>query len=266
MMTAPAQPLMFHSKSIVLAAVFAAGLFGADRAAQAEPIMITCGFGSDWGGSGDDEGCAPDFEGSPEGAQRTAFHWSDYLFRLTLYGVDGTGSISVIDNPMDEETFQSKLEEPPIDIDVELLAALAFSSPDSYTCIPMVDPAGDSAPCRDFVITPSGSLEWDRYDFAIDWDWDSQNNGYDGTGGRARVLRDIDTDGFYDEDMCIEAGGDLGDDNYVPCIYSPFPIIISGDTDFSTVTAAIATGVPEPASVALLGTGLIALWYRRRQS
>ena len=263
MMIAPAQPLVPQSSKVfVIAVALAMSVFGANSTAQAEPITISCGFGGAWGGSGDDEGCAPDFEGSPEGAQRTAFNWADYLFRLTLYGVEGTGSIEVTDHPMDEEEFQSKLEEPIIE-DFFAIALSAF--PVSYTCIPMVDPSTDSAPCRDFEVTPSGSLSWDRYEFAIDWEWDSQNNGYNGLGGRARVLRDIDTDGFYDEDMCVEAGGDLGEDNYVPCIYSPFPIIISGDTDFSTVTAAI-TDVPEPASVALLGSGLIALWYRRRQS
>jgi hypothetical protein len=78
------------------------------------------------------------------------------------------------------------------------------------------------------------------------------------------VLRDIDDDGFYDEDMCLEAGGELGEDNYVPCVYDPFPFIISGDTDFSTVTPALAS-VPEPGTIALLSSGVIALWYRKRQ-
>jgi hypothetical protein len=227
----------------------------ANTPAQAGPII--CGFGSSEAG---DDACGS--AESPEGTERHQFLWGDYLLDLTLYGVEGGGTITATDHPMTEEEFQSKLGPPPPPVDISFALT---SSLGNYVCIPMVDPSSDAAPCRDFEITPDGDLSWDRYEFAIDWNWDSQNNGYDGLGGRARVLRDIDTDGFYDEDMCIEAGGDLGEDNYVPCEYSPFPIIISGDTDFSTVTGAIAVA-PEPTAVALLGTGVIALWYRKRRS
>jgi hypothetical protein len=245
--------------------IVALGIVSLDRApAFAEPMTISCGFGSSWGSYYDPEACNVDPEGAPEGGQTTAFEWDDYLVRLTLYNPEGFGDISVTDFPMSQEDFEDKLEQN--DDYYSYFAAFSTTATTlgSYRCIPMIDPSSDlsGTPCRDFEILADDTLSWERYEFAIDWDWDSQNNGYNGLNGLARVLRDIDTDGDYDEDMCVQAGNDLGDDNYVPCEYSPFPIIISGDTDFSTITAAV---VPEPGAIALLGTGVVALWYRKRR-
>jgi hypothetical protein len=229
-------------------------------ASYAEPITISCGFGSNWGETGSD-GCEALDTG--DGFQSSQFEWGEYLFELTLFNVDGTGNVNVTDNPMSESQFQFKLNDEIIFEDFGVASHLG-----NYVCIPMVAPNGsdpNDAPCRDFAIDAEGSLTWQRYEFKIDWSWDSHNNGYDGSGGLARVLRDFNDDGFYDEDMCLQAGRDLGEDNYVPCEYSQFPFIISGDTDFSTVTPAIAA-VPEPGALALVGSGLIAMWYRKRRT
>lgn len=246
-------------RAVTVMALTLGALVLAAPATYGEPFTITCGFGSNWGETGS-ESCESLDAG--EGFQSSAFEWGEYLMELTLYDVDGSGSISVTDNPMSEAEFQSKLNDQIID-DFSVASHLG-----NYVCIPMVTPnASDpgDAPCRDFAISADGELTWARYQFKIDWSWDSHNSGYDGSGGLARVLRDFNDDGFYDEDMCLEAGDDLGEDNYVPCEYSQFPFIISGDTDFSTVTPAIAA-VPEPGALALLGSGVIAMWYRKRRA
>ena len=252
----------FTFTGIARAGVIAALLaFVSPVAASAEPI--SCGYGE----SGYPPNCG---WSSGEGSETATFDWDDYFFELTLYGVSGFGDITITDNPMSESDFQSKLEDEVI-IDFEEITTFAHTPTPhagSYVCIPMVEPNGADpldAPCRDFAIVADDTLSWENYAFKIDWNWDSHNNGYDGSDGRARVLRDHSNDGygFYDEDMCIQA--ELVGGNYVPCEYSPFPFIISGDTDFSTVTPALAL-VPEPAAMALLGSGVIALWHRRRSA
>lgn len=243
-------------KGLATAALAVGWLTAAAPAAFAEPITISCGYGSNWGETGS-EGCEALDQG--EGFQSSQFAWDNYFFDLTLFDVEGSGNISVTDNPMSQAQFQFKIS------DFEDFGVASHLG--SYVCIPMVAPNGSDpgdAPCRDFAISAEGQLTWARYEFKIDWAWDSHGNGYDGSNGRARVLRDFNDDGFYDEDMCLAAGDDLGEDNYVPCEYSQFPFIISGDTDFSTVTPAIA--VPEPGTLALFGGALAALWYRRRQT
>jgi hypothetical protein len=257
-MTLNARPASIHSLRRLLgraAALAALAFLAAAPAAHAEVILgLSCTYGfpnGDFIANQNDVGCEPGEGG--EGSETNTFGWEDYSFELTLFNVSGFGDITIIDHAISEEEFQSKFGFPEEDFSV--LNALG-----AYVCIPLVDPSTTDQPCRAFEIHADGDLDWSNYRFAIDWNWESPQSDK-GINGRARVLRDIDDDGLYDEDMCLQA--EQGLPNYVPCEYEPNPIIISGDTDFSTITPALA--VPEPAALSLMGTSLLALWYRRRR-
>jgi hypothetical protein len=201
----------------------------------------TCGFGSDYGpNSGSCGGSSPTHE---------QFHFggNNYTFDLTLQNPVGGFFVTISDNLMNQGTFAPRLPE-------------AFSD---YLCVPLVDPTSNADPCRDFVVDVGGG-HFSGYTFTIDWNYDSENNGFADMGGRVRVLHNkgsVPGDG-YDEDMCLTFG----------CTYHPDPDIGSGDTDFQSLAVALdpdgsgeLRAVPEPTTLILLGSGLGGILYRRRR-
>jgi hypothetical protein len=198
-----------------------------------EADTVQCGFGS-YGGYGGF------FEGSQGctgyGADHQRFQWEDYYFDLTFGGLDPNAAfyVNVSDNSMDSEEFAARSGEL-----------------GSYECVQLTATGG----CIDFFLSgyPSPN-QWDSYTFEIHWDKFESTQVFDET--TLRVLHNIGSveGNAYDEDMCL---------TYENCVVALDPGIRSGDTDFQSFTAAIAT--PEPGTLMLLGTGLSGLLFRARR-
>jgi hypothetical protein len=223
-------------------------------ATEAGPV--TCGFSGPSGtpGYSGNAGC------SNFGGSSNTFTWYDgtgnelYRFELAFTGLSATSGflVTIDDISMDSSQF----------------AARSTLFP-GYVPIPVVDPNGPYATAgafRDFYVSDTSGnplvTQWTSYDFLIHWTYDSENNGFPGGGGAARVLHNIGNPSNpnyvagpgYDEDMCL---------TFNNCVYDPDPGIRSGDTDFQSFTVAT---VPEPSALALLGTGSLAgLLVRRRR-
>lgn len=228
---------------------------------KVETAAVTCSFGSG-GSSNSSESC------NTLAPNKAVFDFDNYVFELEFKDLNGDFQVTVTNVPMSQNEFESRIDGPPeSDGDFFLLSHNEHPTFLGYVCIPLVNPSGVAQPCVDFQVdAPDGAgVLWSQYLIKIDWEWDSHNNGFDGSNGRARILHDIGNtiSNDYDEDMCTQAENDVP--NYVPCEYSPFPFISSGNTDFSSFTAALRPAVPEPALLALFGAGAAAALYRRRQ-
>ena len=234
------------ARKLVRAAALAAALVPLGSV-PAEAASITCGFGSgDFGGEACSSQLGGEFGTSPTTSR---YDFEDYYLELNFVLVSGAAfDVTVTNTDMTQEAF---LEE----------RAGDFTN---YTCIELTE----GGPCVEFEVVPSvpQNGNWISYELEIRWrKWDAQS--YD--PALMRILHDIGgtTDGFYDEDMCLTA---LTNTAYLPCVVDPDPAIRSGDTAFQFFTAALAEDpliapVPEPASLVLLGTGLVAVAYGRRR-
>jgi hypothetical protein len=141
----------------------------------------------------------------------------------------------VSDNAMDSEEFASR----------------SAGLDGSYECVQLTATGG----CIDFFLSGYPSTrQWDSYTFEIHWDKFESTQVFDEE--TLRVLHNIGAipGDAYDEDMCL---------TYENCVVELDPGIRSGDTDFQSFTAAIAT--PEPATLMLLGTGLSGFLFRSRR-
>jgi hypothetical protein len=140
-------------------------------------------------------------------------------------------------------------------VDVEASTTLAKPVPAGSVCVPIAGPGQ----CVDFTATTTAvaPTDFDFYRVTVDWTFPTDPT-FPNTGGhRVEILES-------------HAGGPFVDIT-IPGSYSPFITPdpgISGQSDsFSDYTIVDAT-VPEPATLALLGSGLTGLLmrrYRRRQ-
>jgi hypothetical protein len=171
------------------------------------------------------------------------FNFGAYAFELTFQQINGSFDVSVeaIENP-----------------------SLAGRLPAGYVCVPI---AGLS--CVEFEVSAPGpgNTTWSGfYDIFITWFADTDplfpNTPVDQSGlGRIRILHNLGstTSNAFETDITIPG-------SYCLQCLPPGDAGIGGtDNNFQSFIVAQAPAIPEPATILLLGSGVGALWYRRRR-
>ena len=246
-----------NAKKLIQAAALAAALVPLSSISS-EGASITCNLNGS--GASDEECSFADIEGPFAGM--TLYDFGDYKVALSFSNVTAPElDVTITDTPITQEDFDSR-------VDGDL---------GSYNCVTLVAPSDGDDGCRFFTIEPSQDEAWDSYELAVIWNLLTDDgagggtypNGDDPEGaqpGNIRILQAPGESTIFDIDMCLSA---LDDDAYAACQYylsQVDPAIRSGDTAFSDFIVAAVAPIPEPATIALLGTGLAGLFYRKRRA
>lgn len=194
-----------------------------------ESATIICGFG---GYDGATSGCGE------SGYYSNAFDFGDYKLILDFDIINGPFAIAVTDI-----------------VDPSLVERL--DNFDGHECVPIT---GDD--CVEFeVFAPApGAETWDGfYDITIAWLFNTESLGFTNSGnGSIRMLHNRgDTPGnSFDTDITVPG-------SYQGPGTEPDPAIGGRDDNFQSFI--VTQAVPEPATLALFGSGLSALLYHRRR-
>ena len=181
--------------------------------------------------------------GLPE-TNNLLFDFGAYEFRLFFESLASFSFFQVtVDNQAtDQDAVDSRLSNFP-----------------GYLCVP-IDPGLPSSPCVDFVVTAPGPgpNTWTGFfDITISWDAPTDGTFPNFPGDRIRMLHNegaIAGNGF-DSDITTPGSYFSGID----------PAIGGRDDNFQSFLVAQTPGVPEPATLLLLTTGVSGLLYRRRR-
>jgi hypothetical protein len=227
------------ARKLVQAAAFAAVLVPLGSVAV-ETSSITCGFytGEGCGGSGATKRI---FDFSGQGSAG-----GPYKLVLDFDTVFSAFDVTVTDVVTTQGTLADT-------------GRLAANFP-NHTCVPIMDGLSN---CVEFLITaPAPGAGWSGpFDLTILWFPDTNGLFPNGPGNRIRILHnrgDVAGNGF-DTDTTI-----LG--SYFPGTPgTPDPGISTRDDNFQSFLVTQVSGVPEPATLLLVGMGLTTVLYKRRR-
>ena len=176
-----------------------------------------------------------------------AFDFGDYIFGLTFENVHpGAFSVTVSDNIQTPAALQAR-----------------FGAFPGYVCVPFANSGTD---CVDFEVdapdpNPDTTVQdtWSGFfDITVEWFENTDGLFPNGPDNRIRLLHNRgDVEGpNFDTDITVE-------DSYSCCID---PSIGGKDDNFQSFTVVQApTAIPEPATMFLLGSGLMGAVHQRRR-